>query len=141
MSTGHDQLSVEIGESQTRYGRLLGGATSQYMLRVYFKLINETQQPVLVNNLGVNLDGTLLPPLLILGMALPVLLTSKGQEQLRTDKVYSAPFTIPPASVNERYAFYLLPADFRHGTSPLHCTATVNFSGHERRTVQFVVKW
>jgi hypothetical protein len=141
MSTGHDQFSIEIGESQTRYGRLLGGATNQYMLRVYFRLINETQQPVLVNNMGVDLDGTLLHPLLILGSSLPVLLTSKGQEQLRTDKVYSAPFTIPSASVNERYAFFLLPADFQHGARPLHCTATVNFSSHERRTIQFIVKW
>ncbi len=141
MSSGHDQLSVEIGESQTRYGRLLGGATSQYMLRVYFRLINESQQPVLVNRLEVDLDGTRLYPLLILGAALPVLLTSKGQEQLRTDKVYSAPFTIPPASVNERYAFFLLPADFQHVSRPLHCTAAVSFSSQERRVVQFDVKW
>jgi hypothetical protein len=141
MPTGKEQLGVEIGDSQTRYGRLLGGAVNQYMLRVYIKFINETQQPVVVKSLVVALDGTPLDRLLILGTSLPVLLTSKGQEQLRTDKVYSAPLTIPSASVRERYAFFLLPANFQQESRSLPCTTTVTFSNHEPRTVKFIAQW
>jgi hypothetical protein len=141
MPTGKEQLGVEIGDSQTRYGRLLGGAANQYLLRVYVRFINETQQPVVVKSLLVTLDDTPLDPLLILGPSLPVLLTSKGQEQLRTDKVYSPPLTISANSISERYAFFLLAATFQHESRSLPCTATVTFSDHKSRTVKFVVNW
>lgn len=141
MPTGNEQLGVEIGDSQTRYGRLLGGAANQYMLRAYVRFMNGTERPAVVKSLAVALDGTPLDPLLILGPSLPVLLTSKGQEQLRTDKVYSAPLTISAHSISERYAFFLLPATFQQKSRSLPCTATVTFSDHEPKTVKFVVNW
>ena len=139
MSNDNDRLAVEIGENQTRYGRVLGGAARQYMLRVYMRFINESPQLVTIKRLGVALDRAPLDPLLILGPSLPVLLTSKGQEQLRTDKIYSAPFALPPGTVSERYAFFFLPADFDHELSSLSFAATVTFSTHEK-VIPFVVK-
>ena len=140
-AASNDRLRVEIGDSQTRYGRVLGGATTQYMLRVYIRFINETQHPMSVKSVAVTLEGTPLSQLLILGPSLPVLLTSKGQEQLRTDKIYSSPLTIPSASVYERYVFFVLPAGFQREAQGLRCTATVTLASHEPTAVPFVVNW
>lgn len=135
-----EKLSVEIVGSQTRYGRLLGGATGDYILRVYLRITNETPEPALVKSIAIAFDGRVLTTLLLAGPSLPILLTSKGQEVLRTNKVYSAPFTIPPASMSERYAFFQLPANF-HDTHPLHCTAMVTFSSHQHKDIPFIAEW
>jgi hypothetical protein len=135
-----DELGVEIIDSHTRYGRLLGGAaTNEYILRVYLRFSNGTQQPVLVTSLAMTLDGQLLNRLSIPGPSLPVLLTSKGQEQLHTNKVYSEPYTIPSATTQERYAFFQLPADFGRESLSLACTATVISLQHRPKEIQFVV--
>ncbi|MGH7229839.1 MAG: hypothetical protein ACREJU_00575 [Nitrospiraceae bacterium] len=132
---------VEVIDSRTRYGRLLGGATAEYILRVYLKFINDTQEPVIVKSVSIALDGSPLNSLLILGPSLPVLLTSSGQEQLRTDKLYAAPVSIPSVSIVERYAFFQLPASFQRESQSLHCTATVIFSKHAPRETRFIVNW
>jgi hypothetical protein len=136
-----EEPRVEIVDSQTRYGRLLGGATDQYILRVYAKFLNETPEVVVVQSLAIALSGRPLSPLLFPGPSLPALLTSKGQEHLHTNKLYAAPLKIPAASTQERYAFFQLPPTFQQRSHPLHCTATVTFSKYGVREVQFVVNW
>jgi hypothetical protein len=130
---------VEVVDSQTRYGRILGGATSdEYMLRVSLRMINETQEAVVLTSVMVTLDGRPLDRLLMPGPALPVLLTGRGQERLQTDKLYSPPCTIPAKSCQERYTFFRLPMPVDRKCPPLHCTATVLFARHPLRQIPFM---
>jgi hypothetical protein len=132
---------VEVGDSQTRYGRVLGGATDEYVLRVYLRLINETQEAVLLTSVVIALDGRPLDRLLMSGPALPILLTGRGQERLLTDKLYSPPCTIPARSCQESFAFFRLPTPVDRESSPLHCTATVLFAMHPPGQIPFVASW
>jgi hypothetical protein len=132
---------VEVVDSQTRYGRLLDGATHEYVLRVYLRLINETQEAVSLTSVVIALDGRPLDRLLMSGPALPILLTGRGQERLLTDKLYSSPCTIPARSCQERYAFFRLPVPVDRDWPPLHCTATVLFAMYPPKKTAFVASW
>ncbi len=132
---------VEVVDSQTRYGRVLGGATHEYVLRVYLRFINETQEAVSLTSVVIALDGRPLDRLLMPGPALPALLTGRGQERLHTDKLYSPPCTIPRGSCQERYAFFRLPMSVDRESSPLHCTATVLFAMHPPGQIPFMASW